>query len=531
VNRKQRRQQKKLGQPLRGGSRRFSAPPASSGGVSAALLGNAGVPIAKPAGVVPNDVIGLALKQHRSGHLDHAEKLYRQVLAQSPDHPRCLHLLGLIAHQKGNSEHAVELIGRSVLADPSDAEAHNNMGNALRRLGRVDEAIASYEKAIERAADFAGAYSNLGLTLRQQGDFGGAAKQFREALKRAPDLAEAWSGLARTGRMTFHGEEPGQAEAVLATGKLSHSDQRHLHYALGKHYDDAGEWDRAFPHFKAANDLRETAAITEGPVRLMASMVSEFGDPGAATLPKIEPKPGDPVPVFIFGMPRSGTTLVEQILASHPWVDGGGETNSVEAAISRLAPKLLDGKGPKISDLTEDALGDLRRSFLECFPSREASIFYVTDKSPFNFIYFPLIAAAFPEARFVHCRRDPLDTCLSIYFTDFKQGRAFTTDLEAIGTFYREYQNTVTFWEGAFPGRINRFEYEAVVNDQEAETRRLLDACDLPWDDACLNFFDTKRQVSTPSDWQVRLPIFSSSRGRWRHYQDFLAPLIKTLES
>ena len=475
--------------------------------------------------------LDLGVEHHNAGRLAEAESVYQKILRAAPNQPVALRLLGTVAHQLGNNEAAVDLVTKAIAVNPNDAEAHNNMGNALRRLGRVEEAVSSFRKAVSLMPDFAGAYSNLGLTLRQLGDFTGAAEEFRKALRLAPNLAEAWSGLARTGRLTFREDEAVQAEAVLTAGTLSRSDRRHLHYALGKYYDDTEAWDQAFLHFTSANNLRDIAATADGPVALMASMVQAAAEVDGSQTHQIKPAPGDPVPVFIFGMPRSGTTLAEQILASHPLVEAGGELNIIEATLSRIAPGFRDGKAPKPSDITKEMLAEVRRRFFDCFPEGNTERRYLTDKSLFNFIHFPVLRQAFPDGKFVHCRRDPLDTCLSIYFTDFKQDRAFTTDLESIGTVYRAYRDTVERWRQSDPGCFHEFDYEAVLDDQETEIRHLLDGCGLPWESACLQFFETKRQVATPSDWQVRLPIFSTSRGRWRHYEKSLAPLIKALDS
>jgi len=504
------------------------------GGVSNQAANQVSPAFGSLAGFDKNTAISDALTFHRSGKLSQAENIYKTVLAQHPNHPKCLHLLGLVAHQRGNSEKAVELIRRSLAGDSKDAEAHNNLGNALRRLGHVEEAVASFRAAIRLAPEFAGAHSNLGLTLRQLGDFSGAAIQFREALKISPNLAEAWSGLARTGRLTFDEDEARRAEDVLTQGKLNRSDARHLHYALGKHYDDSGRWEQAFSHFEQANNLRDAPASADAATRLSSAMMELYDCNALLQLPKISPAPNDPVPIFVFGMPRSGTTLVEQILASHPDVDAGGELNIIETVVSRLWPEARKGVAPNPEDVSRDALMEMRRSFFECFPSEQAISTEprcVTDKSVFNFFYFPIIKCAFPNARFVHCTRTPLDTCLSIYFTDFKQDRAFTTDLETIGLFHNAYRRLVAHWEQQFPGVIHTFNYESVLQDQEAETRELLSAIGLTWDEGCLSFFETRRQVATPSDWQVRLPVFSTSLGRWRNYENHLSTLIATLES
>ncbi|MBT3556941.1 MAG: tetratricopeptide repeat protein [Rhodospirillales bacterium] len=513
----------------------FAVAPFVNPGVSSLLLKNVGaLRTQDPPGGIDSLFI-MAKNHHQAGRLDQAEQIYRQILQRNKRHAACLHLLGLIMHQRGKSSEALALIKSSIEEKPKDAESQNNMGNVLRRLGRAHEAIAHFENAVELAPKFAGAYSNLGLTHRQLGQFPEAAAQFRNAINHDPYLAEAWAGLAKVGRLSLNEEEVGSAENVLQNKRLSDNDRRHICFALGKHFDAVQEWSKAFQYYDRANSLSEAPSTKGDSSRLLTAILDHSFLPLTCT-PEIDSHTqSGVVPIFIFGMPRSGTTLVEQILASHPDVSSGGELNVVEHELKRMFPALGRKGLGGLESMTPSQSSDLKEAFMDTIASSTdancGKSFFYTDKSLLNFAFLPSILSAFPDARLVHCRRNPIDTCLSIYFTDFKAAYEYTSDLGEIGQIYCLYYQVMEKWNAALPGRVFDIHYEDILDDQEDATRQLLDYCGLTWNAACMNFFETDRQVSTPSDWQVRLPIFSSSRDRWKHYDKHLGSLIRSLES
>jgi len=531
VNRKERRRQGKKVRGIgraQGGANR---PSSTSGGVSRFLLGNAGVASTPSPRTAPGDPASLLLegeRRHRGGDLEGAQRIYDEVLAGNPKDASALALSGLVAHQRGNFEHARHLLETAISVNPGNALAHNALGNTLRRLGQPDRAIGHFKQAIEIDPTFAAALSNAGLTYRQLGELETATEWFRKALKIAPHMAETWSGLARSGRITFSDEEASSAERILSSPALSRSDKRHIGYALGKHYDETGDFEKAMAHFHAANGLREVPAEPSGAIEHLRRFRNVVPDEMVATAPD------RPAPIFIFGMPRSGTTLVEQILASHGLVHGGGELNVIEREVDRLRPAAdtpKAGNSTPVANFGPSDLGEIRQAFFDHFGDLPPGVAAVTDKSPFNFEYLGIIARAFPDARLVHCKRDPLDTCLSIYFTDFDKGAAFTTDLDSIGRYYRAYQDAMEHWHRVCPLPLFEIVYEALLDDQVDVTRALIEFCGLEWDESCLRFFENKRLVSTPSDWQVRQPLYEHSRGRAARYADRLEPLLKALNS
>lgn len=486
-------------------------------------------------GVNPDVLVETAKVHHQAGRLAQAEEIYHRVLAIEPGHASSLHLLGLIRHQQGRSQEALEFISNALRANPKDAEAHNNKGNVLRRLGRATEAIGSFKRAIKMMPGFAGAYSNLALTYRQLGNLELAAKNYRLAIRKNPLSAEAWHGLTSSGRLALEDEEVEGAKKALEIPNLSPSDRRHICFALGKHYDSMREWDRAFGYYAKANEFTESPdrhKIVSGIFTTMLDAPVDFLD--RAHLPEDE-EPWTVTPVFVVGMPRSGTTLVDQILFSHPDAQSGGETNLIDAEMRRVLHECQSTGNPLESCLTADRLLGMRRTFKQYvaeFLEREGgNPTHFVDKSLMNLAYVPILRKLFPDARIVMCRRNPLDTGVSIYFTDFKQTYDYTTSLAEIGEVYCYHVNLLERWQAMCDDSILEIQYENFLDDQEKETKRLLDFCGLPWNAACLTFFETKRQVATPSDWQVRQPIFSTSRNRWKNYEAHLSDLIDALKA
>lgn len=488
-----------------------------------------------PTGAADVDfLVNVAKSHHQAGRLAQAEEIYLQILSKAPKHAGCLHLLGLVRHQQGRSREALELITKSLRNNPKDAEAHNNKGNVLRRLGYADEAIKSFGKAIKLAPGFAGAYSNLALTYRQTGNLSEAVKNYRMAIRKDPLSAESWHGLTSSGKLSLTDDEIGAAQQVLEAKTLSVSDRRHICFALGQHFDANQEWDQAFHYYSQANDLSEVTGKEGIIVGIFKTMEEEALD-FLSNLSLPESEITLPVtPIFVVGMPRSGTTLVDQILVSHPDVVSGGETNLIDMEMRPVLAEAQASKKPLSECLTVDRLLRMQRNFSEAVMDiverQGGEPTHFVDKSLLNLAYAPVLLKLFPEAKVVHCERNPLDTCVSIYFTDFKQTYDYTTNLSHIGEAYCCSLNLMERWRRMCDDSIHGLKYEDLLEHQEKETKRLLEFCNLPWNEDCLRFFETDRQVATPSDWQVRQPIFSTSRDRWKNYEGHLTDLIKALK-
>jgi len=423
-----------------------------------------------------------------------------------------------------NEMHAAEAAYRGGLeVDPHHAPLHTAHAMAERALGRVDDAAASVRRSLAIRSDAADTVALLGSLAIDRGRFEEAETQLKRALALSPGLPEALIGLTAVRKMTAaDGAWRDAAEGTLARG-LPVAHAIGLHHALGKYCDDVGDFDAAFEHHRQGHELARRSrppydrAATSARVRRTLAVFEQ------SALEALRPAGlASERPVFVFGMPRSGTTLAEQILASHPQVHGAGEVLFWQfAADAELASP------PEQRSTMIAALG---RQYVESFAALPAEAARVIDKLPSNFKNLGLIHAALPAARFIHLERDPLDTCLSIYFQGFTAAHAYATDLSDLAHYYREYRRLMAHWRATLPPHLLlEVRYESLVDDPEHWGRRMLAHLGLPWDPRCLEFHLTDRPVLTASSWQVRQPIGKGSIGRWRHYQRYLQPLREAL--
>jgi tetratricopeptide (TPR) repeat protein len=302
--------------------------------------------------------------------------------------------------------------------------------------------------------------------------------------------------------------------------------RRQLHFAAAALSDRMGRYDQAFSHAASAHSIQTRPYDAAARDREFHLRISHWTGPRVAALARATH--GSARPVFILGMPRSGTSLVEQILACHPRVHAAGELD----AMNQTA-KALDALGnpyPRaLESLTPQSANQIASVYLNFISTLDASAPYVTDKMPLNFIYLDLIAVLFPDCHVIHCTRDPMDTCLSCYMTEFEPPYPFAEDLHNLGSFYNHYRALMAHWHSVLPVKMLEVNYENVVADVEGQTRRLLGFLGLEWDDRCLRFHESPREVKTASRDQVRRPIYASSVGRWKHYEKYLAPLLSSL--
>jgi hypothetical protein len=321
-------------------------------------------------------------------------------------------------------------------------------------------------------------------------------------------------------------------ESIRDTRSLTDKESAELHFALGKMYADIGASESAFHNYRAGNGYRKSFMANrfdpDSFEKQIALFVDTFDGAFFARLKKLGNETR--LPVFIVGMPRSGTSLVEQILSSHPGVFGAGELPLINEMAWTFLRQHAGIPFERIFDaLDENRINEPADRYVQILEKLSGDARRVTDKLPGNFLNLWFIALLFPNASIIHCRRDPLDTCLSCYFTHFKQSLPYTDDLTTLGRYYRQYHRLMNHWHAVLPLPIFDVQYEALVENQEAVTERMLAFCDLEWDDRCLAYYNNARPVTTASCMQVRKKIYTGAVGRWRKYERFLGPLIESL--
>jgi len=505
----------------------------------------------------------LADSLSRQQRWEEAIGAYQRVLALRDDDAGTMVKLGNAFTETQLFAEAILIFERAVTVAPDDALVHRRLGASLQRTGQVNRAIACFEEALRLRPDFAKARIDLARALRQVGRAEEAIRPLEEAVELDPEdtdaqmqLSSAYRQLAQTGRAVERLEhclaiEPtcGEAyyrisvirpvkelipviEKVLGDDRLQPADAIYCHFALGNLLDNAESYDRAFEHYRKANtlqratityDAEETRQVVDRFINVYSQDFfqgkREFGSPSL-------------LPVFIVGMPRSGTTLIEQILSSHARVHGAGETESFPGIYQFIAQELNYVKpNPECMSLIDGHMIDkYSAQYLQEMAHYCPTAARITDKLPQNFFAIGLIKTLLPNAHIIHCHRDPMDNCTSLFLHYFPTFKA-TFDLAELGHYYLQYQRLMSHWENLFPGEIFTVRYEDLVTEQERVTRQLVDYIGLDWDDNCLDFQNNKRNVLSPSNMQVRQPIYKSSIGRWRLYEKQLQPLIGVLQA
>ena len=459
----------------------------------------------------------------RLGRMTDAENLLLRAIELAPGFTAARANLALVLNRTGRHVEALAMVEAILAADPEDLGHRNLKASILGRLGRFDEAIAIYRAVLERAPRQPRLLLTLGTMLKTIGKLDQSIAAYRAAIAHQPSLGEAWWSLANLKTFRFSKNDVATMRAALATPDLPPEDRVHLDFALGKAMHDARDHAAAFAHYATANRLRlesqpyNAAEVSRLVDRSIAVTTRElFETPGGAN---------DPDPIFIVGMPRAGSTLVEQILSSHPLVEGTGELPDLPA-VARGA-----GSYPRIfASLTLAQRGDLGAEYLHrASVQRQTDRPRFTDKLPNNWQFVPFILSVLPRATIIDIRRHPIACCLANYRQHFARGQAFTYDLADLGQYYSDYVRLMTHVDRVAPGRVHRIFYEQLVDDTETQVRELLEACRLPFDAACLAFHQTERAVRTPSSEQVRQPIYRDALDEWRAYEPWLDELIAAL--
>lgn len=465
--------------------------------------------------------------------LDEARQCYEEVLRLDPGNVAAHVNLGNVLKHQGWREEALQRYREVLCVKPDNIEACGNMGIVLESLGRLDEALECYRRLQHLKPGHITAITGEASILARQGKFEAAYENLRPLLEKgAPESPFVVLTLASFCRQVKQCPQAiAMMERLLAreNGALGRFERISLHFSLGKLYDAAGSYEDAFKHYKCGNQLKKSAFDRDEHSRYVDDLIQIYSKPFMAGAKRASAT--SQRPVFIIGMPRSGTSLVEQILASHPQIYGAGELEDI-GRMTKSLPAMLATNKPYpqcMSELTEDVCNVLAQRYLERLDQLDPDAVRVTDKMPRNFFHLGLIALLFPGARIIHCVRNPFDTCLSCYFQNFIGGNEFADDLEDLGAYYLEYRRLMDHWRHTLGLPMMTIHYEELIADQKSLSRELVEFCGLEWDEGCLRFFENKRVVSTSSYDQVNQPLYKRSVERWRKYESHLEPLKKAL--
>lgn len=430
---------------------------------------------------------GLITSLHLTGQMTAAYQIGMQALSVAPDNAGILISLGQICRDVGSLKESLQYFRKVLQLVPGHPAALLGEAEVLERLGRPDEALARLQPLLPHA-------------------------------DQNPDILILYAKIAS--RLGLDAGIIGRLEQALGLAGLNFRTREQIHYLLGELHDRAGRYDEAFAHYRSANTPAGSGPAPDPGQDPTDAIIASISATDFAALPRADR--AELTPIFIVGMPRSGTSLVEQILASHPEVFGAGELNFT----AMIAAELGYGRGAFTPDPA--ALRLLSRRYLDLITEHAGGARFFTSKMPHNFLYLGLIVLLFPHARIIHTRRDPLDTCLSCYFQNFSGTHHYTRDLGRLGVHYRNYERLMNHWRQLGIPFLD-VEYEALVEDQEGVSRRMTDYCGLDWNEACLRYYESGRVSESASYNQVNKPVYKTSVGRWRNYERYLAPLRQAL--
>ena len=460
-----------------------------------------------------------------------AERLLRHALAQSAHHPLTWRGLGQALLTLGRLEEAEAAARRQVTIEPENPQSWITLGGVMTRLMRQEEALEAYERAAKLQPDEARLRLSIGHVHKTLGRRSDSEAAYKAVLRMNPLLGEAYWSLADLKNYSFSGPEIEQMQRLLGNDTVEPGQTAQLNFALGRAHEQRREYTEAFAYYARGNALRRLNApfdidhFERRAARIRAFFGKPFFEERAGS--------GDPsaAPIFIVGLPRSGSTLIEQILASHTRVEGTMELPNI-INITHQFDDMTEGRDGYPETVASAPIGILTalgsRYLEETRPLRTGRERFI-DKLPNNFSHVGLIHAILPRATIIDARRHPMDCCFSSFKQHFAEGQTFSYDLNDLGRYYRCYLSLMDHWDAVLPGKVVHVQYEDLVRDPETNIRRLLDACGLPFEAACLTFHDTRRSVRTASAEQVRQPIYTSGVGHWRHFDDELQPLRAAL--
>jgi tetratricopeptide (TPR) repeat protein len=474
-----------------------------------------------PRHAVARNNLGAALS--KLGRYQEAQDQFRRAIGIKDGYPDAHYNLAAVLQSTGRLAESEMPLRRVLKLRPSHLAARISLGMTFVLLGRVREAKECFEKALRVAPRNVSALVGIGQVAALEGRFAEAEGLYRGALEVDPKAPNAYAGLVGLRKMTPADGAWFERAQEIADSGLALADEINVRFAIGKYCDDVGDFRRAFRSYQRANELHKTR-VTDPynraeHARFVDDLIRVYTPETVAGVGAVASDSAQPV--FVVGMPRSGTSLVEQIIASHPAARGAGELDFWTAVVRKHETVI------RHELLAEPLREKLAAQYLRVLAGDAADAARVVDKAPVNADYLGVIHSVLPNARMIYLRRDPIDTCLSCYFQQFPAGQNFTMDLAELADYYREHQRLVAHWRRVLPSEtLLEVPYAELIAEQEKWTRRILDFLGLPWDERCLDFQKTERTVTTASTWQVRQKIYTSSVGRWRNYEKFIGPLL-----
>ncbi|MBF0358738.1 MAG: tetratricopeptide repeat protein [Magnetococcales bacterium] len=452
----------------------------------------------------------------------------KKAISIAPDYADPYNNLGYALQEKGRHQEAVNSFQKAVSINPGYSKAYFNLGNSLKQQGKHDEAAECFKKAISIDSSYAEAYCNLASILNEQGKIDEAVRNFEKAIAIKPGFTEAYHNLATTKKFTKKSEI--QKIKNLLSNETDTAGKINLNFALGKAMADMKNHSESFKYFHEGNRLKRAGIQFDisHTKQLFSQLKETFNSKFFQSRAGFGCK--DSSPIFILGMPRSGSTLIEQILSSHADVYGAGELTFISDTLLKITKADQIDLIPKmVAKLSADDAVRLGDEYIKKVRKIEPATKFITDKMPENFMFIGLIKLILPNAKIIHSLRLPEDTCLSIFRTNFTQKHHYAYELGELGEYYRLYSTMMTHWQKLFPEDIYNIHYEDLIDNQEYESKKLLAYCKLDWDDRCLNFHESVRSVKTASSYQVRQPIYRSSVAGWLRFKKQLQPLTTAL--
>lgn len=471
-----------------------------------------------------------------SGQFEEALENFNKAIELKPDYFEAYTNCGVLLSASGQFDKAIEHFNEAIRLKPDLAVAYSNRGNALSECGKTEEALASYDKAVQLKPDYANALYNRGNVQRNLGLFDEALESYNEAIRLIPDYAEAYYNRSCLDEYSqVSDSELDFMERQIKRKDLTGADLRNYYFALANAYERAGDYARHFELLLEGNHLRrqEIDYDIAREQNTFAKIKALFPDKTDAVQPPAYAGDSPVTPIFIVGMPRSGTSLVEQIIASHSQVYGAGELTRLRQIIRPILRSAVEmGRPDNNLILRKNIERKIHSNYLGYLENLNRPEKIITDKMPSNFIFLGLILSAIPSAKIIHLKRSPMAVCWSIFKHNFSgEGSGYGYEMDELAEYYRLYHDLMEFWQTRFPDMIYHLDYEELTENQEIETRKLLDYCGLDWEQSCLDFHATNREVKTASQVQVRKKMYQGSSSAWIKYEQQLQPLISKLKS